>query len=175
MLMNEQPKGQPRRQGGFTIVELIVVIVLIGILSAVALPRFISLTADAHYAAVSGVQGALSSGVALFRATWTAKGHTAAQANVVGFGDGTVDSNAAGYPVGTGGNTVVSTAAHCVEIWDGVLQAGAPNAAAAAGAGVDYVASVAGTTCTYTYQEDTTRLITYASATGAVTATNAAP
>lgn len=165
----------PRPQQGFTIVELIVVIVLIGILSAVALPRFISLTSDAHYAAVSGVRGALASGVALFRSTWTAKGHTAAQANVVGFGDGTVDSNAAGFPVGTGGNATLSTAAHCVEVWDGVLQAGAPTAAVAAGAGVDYVATVAGATCTYTYQDDTTRTITYASATGVVGGNNPAP
>ena len=47
-------KGK-RANGGFTIIELIVVILLLGILSATALPRFIDVTDDAHFALACGL------------------------------------------------------------------------------------------------------------------------
>jgi prepilin-type N-terminal cleavage/methylation domain-containing protein len=49
------------KQKGFTLIELVVVIVILGILAATALPKFVDLSGDAEQAAVQGVAGAVSS------------------------------------------------------------------------------------------------------------------
>jgi MSHA pilin protein MshA len=50
-----------QNQRGFTLIELVMVIVILGVLAAVALPRFVDLSGDAKTAAIKGAAGALSS------------------------------------------------------------------------------------------------------------------
>jgi MSHA pilin protein MshA len=61
-------------QKGFTLIELVVVIVVLGILSAVAVPKFMDMQEEAKKATLEGARGAVKSAVSLVHAKWLANG-----------------------------------------------------------------------------------------------------
>ena len=85
-----------QKQLGFTIIELVVVIALLGLLAAVALPRFAGMEANARTAAYNGVRGAFTTAIGLTHAKWLAGG-TGVAGNVALEGS-TVVVNGAGWP-----------------------------------------------------------------------------
>ena len=64
-------------QRGFTLIELVVVITILGILAAFAVPRFASLEGQARVAATQALAGSIRSGASLAHALWLAQGDPA--------------------------------------------------------------------------------------------------
>ena len=85
-----------RNQKGFTLIELVVVIVILGILAAVAVPKFVDMQGDARESAVDGLLGAVQSAAALAHAQALVKGQTGETGTITM--EGTSIALAYGYP-----------------------------------------------------------------------------
>lgn len=175
-----------KSEKGFTIIELVVVILLLGILTATALPRFMDITSEAHDAVVQGVLGGLNTGVALSRATWFAQGRSGA---ITGIGNNqTINVNTMGYPTNvTNGNPAAAT--DCATVYTQLLQEGGRPTIIASTAGAlstwptpaaitnsystDFVAAVSVPVCFYIYtgegQNVSSPVMAYDTSTGVVT------
>jgi MSHA pilin protein MshA len=74
--------SQKKMQQGFTLIELVVVIVILGILAVTAAPKFIDLTGDARASVVEAVKGSINSAADMAHAKALVKGETASTGSI---------------------------------------------------------------------------------------------
>lgn len=126
-----------RKQSGFTLIELVIVVVILGFLAVTAIPKFINLTDQAKQANIEGMAGGFATAVSLARAQWEAEGRPkdGNARNSIDY-DGSIlilTTQGAGirpgYVVSTlGGENSGATlggdfgAANCVDIWQNIFQ-----------------------------------------------------
>lgn len=151
-MMHRNRKGYVYASG-FTMIELILVIVIMAVALSVLAPRLGDLSDDAHNASVRQVAGAYATAVALARAQWVAQGSAGAMENLPGFGRGDINVSPQGWPVSVNGTTDPQALEQqdCIDLWQSLLQSNAPQIAAAPGDEVQYTASLEGESCLYRY------------------------
>ena len=126
-------RNKLKKSSGFTLIELVIVVVILGFLAVTAIPKFLDLTDQAKQANIEGMAGGFATGVSLVRAQWEAEarpndGGTPKQ-NFTTY-DGTVvyltveditNSVRPGYILGTTPTSLVANV-NCVEVWNAVFQ-----------------------------------------------------
>ncbi len=121
-----------RDQRGFTLIELVLIIIILGVLAAVAIPRFVNLQNDAIASANMGYVGGLRSGISVRFGEETLRGISAIPADVVTAAGPAVPASATNTnlqnlvttPLPTGSTGTIAqggaAAAPCVTGWTGL-------------------------------------------------------
>jgi len=126
-------KSTIKQAAGFTLIELVIVVVILGFLAVTAIPKFLDLTEQAKQANIEGMAGGFATGVSLARAQWEAEARpTENNVNRVDY-DGTElflttpgNNNGIrpGYPTGFDADNATGAAMDttaCIEVWQGIL------------------------------------------------------
>ncbi len=133
------------KNNGFTIIELVVVIILLGILSAVMLPKFLDVTDEAQIAHAQTTSGAFSEALISIRAAWIA-GNKPSSLDL----DGKTVTFVNGWP-----HPATMATADCIDLWDTAFRNPEPVQAYVANAPAPAWSTIAsGAFCVYVYQDN---------------------
>ncbi len=161
-----------KRQSGFTLVELIIVIVLLGLLAVIAAPRFINIAEDAEKATFKGISAAFKAGINQVHIAWQVRGNDNAVQNFIPINDpavlGDLSVNRFGYPADTRGTSLTLNSRNdCEDVWRAVLASQDADVAADDSA-LFTALYLGGNSCRYTYVPQPALSVEYNSNTGLI-------
>lgn len=108
---------------GFTLIELIIVIIILGVLAVSALPKFINFSTEAHLSVFKSTFGSFKSAMNSQYLLWQTRG-TPTGINALNL-NGDLDFNSFGLPAGIDDGDNVTTPSDCVDVFNSIMNASA--------------------------------------------------
>jgi len=152
--MNTMTAIASRKEKGFTLIELVMVIVILGILAAFALPRFADLGSEARISALNGATGAVKSAAGIAHSACLARAACTTDETATVDLDGTTINMANAYPEAAAGG--IDVAAQIADDFIlGTLSGSEPEPSRSVVISADDGSGAAQADCNFTYAENT--------------------
>lgn len=120
---------RPTASKGFTLIELVIVIIVLGILAVIATAKYVDLKRDAEIARVKGVAAAFEQSLTFSHTKWQLVAGSGALNDLPDFAGGKLDMNSHGYPLGIDKNNPMGQPKNigkgeqgCVDLWNTLQQ-----------------------------------------------------
>ena len=111
---------------GFTLIELVVVIVILGTLAVTAAPRFLNYQRDAHLARADAAFASFEASISFYHSKWLTEGE---HVGIVDYGNGDVYPSSTGFPISVDrtpltpndNDSILIRGGDCVLLWDALV------------------------------------------------------
>ena len=111
-----------KNNSGLSLFELTLIIIVLSVVAALALPKFMATNNHSHDANAQRAFTAFTAAINLYHSCWLSAGQQTAITNLACFGDGNLDSNNIGFPLGIDVNTNASMQPqNCRQLWQHLM------------------------------------------------------